>query len=225
MRLDIERKLQLDAGQMDAISDWLQEADKVEAIVLSDYAKGVLTPTVIRRVISIAQSRRIPVVVDPKSQEAAARILREKAQVRAVVLTRGAQGMTIYDPFDIESEVTHVSTVASEIFDVSGAGDTVVASLALALASGAPVTTAARIGNTAAGIAVGKRGTAVVQARELSVALRGDEASPKIVDGSRAAAIVADWKTHRLRVGFTNGCFDVLHPRPHRTPGKVSRRL
>jgi pfkB family carbohydrate kinase len=92
MRLDIERKLQLDAGQMDAISDWLQEADKVEAIVLSDYAKGVLTPTVIRRVISIAQSRRIPVVVDPKSQEAAARILREKAQVRAVVLTRGAQG-------------------------------------------------------------------------------------------------------------------------------------
>jgi D-beta-D-heptose 7-phosphate kinase / D-beta-D-heptose 1-phosphate adenosyltransferase len=71
MRLDIERKLQLDAGQMDALSDWLQEADKVEAIVLSDYAKGVLTPKMIRRVISIAQSRRIPVVVDPKSRDVA----------------------------------------------------------------------------------------------------------------------------------------------------------
>lgn len=246
MRLDIERELQLDAGHIDVIFDWLQKADKVEAIVLSDYAKGVLAPTMIRRVISIAQSRRIPVVVDPKRREvaryagatvltpnapdaalitgvecdddesasAAARILRERAQVGAVVLTRGAQGMTIYDPSGTESEVTHVSTVASEVFDVSGAGDTVVASLALALASGASVTTAARIGNAAAGIAVGKRGTAVVQARELSVAIGGasGETSPKIVDRLRAAAIVADWKAHRLRVGFTNGCFDLLHP-------------
>lgn len=246
MRLDIERKLQLDAGQIDALSDWLQEADKVEAIVLSDYAKGVLTPKMIRSIISIAQSRRIPVVVDPKSRdmaryagatvltpnasdaalivgvecdddessEAAARILREKAQVSAVVLTRGAKGMTIYDPSDPENEVTHVSAVSLEVFDVAGAGDTVVASLALALASGASVTTAARIGNAAAGIAVGKRGTAVVQARELVVALGGAGAaeSPKIVDNSMAAAIVADWKMHGLRVGFTNGCFDLLHP-------------
>ena len=246
MRLDIERKLQLDAGQMDAISDWLQEADKVEAIVLSDYAKGVLTPKMIRRVISIAQSRRIPVVVDPKSQdvaryagatvltpnaseaalfsglecdddngaEAAARILQMKAQVSAVVLTRGARGMTIYDPSDSENEVTHFSTIASEVFDVSGAGDSVVATLALALASGASITTAARIGNAAGGVAVSKRGTAVVQSRELSVALGGFgvERSPKIVDNSAAKAIVDAWKAHGLKVGFTNGCFDLLHP-------------
>jgi D-beta-D-heptose 7-phosphate kinase/D-beta-D-heptose 1-phosphate adenosyltransferase len=246
MRLDIERKLQLDAGHVDAISDWLREADKVEVIVLSDYAKGVLTPEVIRRVVDIALSRQIPVVADPKTREvaryagatvltpnsaeasliagveceddegaeAAARILQEKAQVGAVVLTRGVQGMTIYDPSDPENEVTHVSTVASEVFDVSGAGDTVVATLALALASGASVATGARIGNAAAGVAVGKRGTAVVQASELAAALGGvrNEGSPKIVDNSAAAAIVAAWKAHGLKVGFTNGCFDLLHP-------------
>ena len=105
-------------------------------------------------------------------------------------------------------------TAAPEVYDVSGAGDTVVAALALALAGGASVTTAARIGNAAAGIAVGKRGTAVVHARELSAALGGARAGddPKIVDNETAAAVVADWQTHRLRVGFTNGCFDLLHP-------------
>ena len=100
------------------------------------------------------------------------------------------------------------------MFDVSGAGDTVVAALSLALSVGATVKTAAKIGNAAAGVAVGKRGTAAVRARELSAALGGDGdgGDPKIVDRKSAAEIVADWKAHGLRVGFTNGCFDLLHP-------------
>ena len=132
------------------------------------------------------------------------------------MLTRGAQGMTVWDPADDEGGApAHMPTVASEVFDVSGAGDTVVAALSLALAGGASVTTAARIANAAAGIAVGKRGTAVVQARELAEALGGAgraAAIPRSSTPRPRPPIVADWKAHGLKVGFTNGCFDLLHP-------------
>ena len=246
MRLDIERPFSLDAQMIESICDWLVGADGVSAIVLSDYAKGVLVPAIIQRVVAIAKARRIPVVVDPKSPdvsryegatvltpnaseaativgiecanndraEAAARIFSERAKVDAVVLTRGADGMTIFDPSEVEGALTHVPTVASQVFDVSGAGDTVVAALALALACGASVTTAARIGNAAAGIAVSKRGTAVVQAEELSAVLGSAKtgSDPKIVSNAAASAIVADWKAKGLTVGLTNGCFDLLHP-------------
>ena len=247
MRLDIEQRVALGARDIDSICAWLLEAASgVGAIVLSDYAKGVLTPEVIRRVLEIANSRHIPVVVDPKSgdvaryagatvltpnareaaaiagiecadnadAERAAKILHQRAKVEAIVLTRGAHGMTVFDPAEAEGEVAHIPTAAMEVFDVSGAGDTVVATLALALASGASVTTAARIGNAAAGIAVGKPGTAVVRAIELAASLRGTKAGddPKIVDNEAAAAIIADWKAYGLKVGFTNGCFDLLHP-------------
>jgi len=247
MRLDIERPFSLGAQNIDAICDWLAgAADSVSAVVLSDYAKGVLVPEVIQRVVAIAKARRIPVVVDPKSPdvsryegatvltpnaseaatmvgiecadddraETAAKIFRERAKVEAVVLTRGADGMTILDPSEVEGAVTHVPTVASQVFDVSGAGDTVVAALALALAAGASVATAARIGNAAAGIAVSKRGTAAVHAEELSAVLGGVKTGddPKIVGNGVAAAIVADWKAKGLKVGLTNGCFDLLHP-------------
>lgn len=247
MRLDVERPLILDERAVSLISGRFEEAaDSTAAVVLSDYAKGVLAPPVIRRIVDLARARGVPVVVDPKSRdvrryagatvltpnaseaaliagidceedasaEDAAKIVRDLADVEAVVLTRGAQGMTIWDPSDESGRATHVATVASEVFDVSGAGDTVVAALSLALASAASVTTAARIANVAAGVAVGKRGTAVVQARELAKALGGarENGDPKIVDTATAGAVVADWKAHGLKVGFTNGCFDLLHP-------------
>lgn len=248
MRLDVERPFNISAQDIDTICSWLLEAiDSVSAIVLSDYAKGVLVPALIRRVVDIARARAVPVIVDPKSRdvgryagatvltpnaaeaaaiagierldaddhaEMAAKIVRERAEVDAVVLTRGALGVTVYDPGDPVGPVTHAPTAASEVFDVSGAGDTLIAAFALAFACGASIKTAARIGNAAAGVAVGKRGTAVVHARELSAALGGARVGedPKIVDEERAAAIVADWRAHRLKVGFTNGCFDLLHP-------------
>jgi D-beta-D-heptose 7-phosphate kinase / D-beta-D-heptose 1-phosphate adenosyltransferase len=246
MRLDIERHFLLDAQKIETICDWFADtANTVSAVVLSDYAKGVLVPPLIRRVLEIARAHRIPVVVDPKSHdlsryagatvlspnaseaamiagvectddarsEAAAKIIRERAKVEAVVLTRGANGMTVFDP-GAEVVVAHVPAVASEVFDVSGAGDTVVAAIALAMGCGASVTTAARIGNAAGGIAVSKRGTAVVHARELAAALGGAKAAddPKIVDNETAAAIVADWREHGLKVALTNGCFDLIHP-------------
>ena len=151
---------------------------------------------------------------DDDRAETAVKIFRERARVGAVVLTRGAAGMTILDPAEVEDAVTHVPAVASQVFDVSGAGDTVVAALALALACGASVTTAARIGNAAAGIAVSKQGTAVVHAGELSTVLGGVRTgdNPKIVSNEAGVAIVADWKAKGLKVGLTNGCFDLLHP-------------
>ena len=247
MRLDIEMYLQLDPQQTDTICDWLlDDVDGISAVVLSDYAKGLLAPALIRRVIDIARANRIPVVVDPKSREVsryagatvltpnafeaaaiagvdctddalaelAAKIVREKSKAEAIIVTRGANGMTVFDPGNDEGAVAHVPTLASEVFDVSGAGDTVVATLALALASGASLTTAARIGNAAAGIAVSKRGTAVVQAHELAAALGSAKTTddPRIVDSETAATLVADWKAHGLRVGLTNGCFDLIHP-------------
>ena len=260
MRLDMERRFHIGAQEVEAICGWLLDAaDSVSAVVLSDYAKGVVAPALIRRVVDIARARRIPVVVDPKSRdvaryagatvltpnaaeaaliagvepvddahaETAARILHERANVEAIVLTRGAQGMTVYDPGEPDAAFAHVPTAAPEVFDVSGAGDTVVAALALALACGASVTTAARIGNAAAGIAVGKRGTAVVHARELAAALGGAKAGddPKIVDNETAAAVVADWQAHGLKVGLTNGCFDLLHPGHVELFEAVPRRL
>jgi D-beta-D-heptose 7-phosphate kinase/D-beta-D-heptose 1-phosphate adenosyltransferase len=248
MRLDVERLFDPSAQDIETICGWLLEAiDSVSAIVLSDYAKGILVPTLIRRVVDIARVRGVPVIVDPKSRdvaryagatvltpnvaeaaaiagieslekddhaEMAAKILSERAEVDAVVLTRGAHGVTVYDPADPEGQVAHAPAAALEVFDVSGAGDTLVAAFALAIACGASVKTAARIGNAAAGVAVGKRGTAVVLARELSAALGGARVGedPKIVDEEQAAAIVGDWRAHGLKVGFTNGCFDLLHP-------------
>jgi D-beta-D-heptose 7-phosphate kinase/D-beta-D-heptose 1-phosphate adenosyltransferase len=248
MRVDVERLFHPSAQDVETICGWLLEAiDSTSAIVLSDYAKGVLVPMMIRRVVDIARARAVPVIVDPKSRdiaryagatvltpnaaeaaaiaglerldsddyaEMAAKILSERAEVDAIVLTRGAHGVTVYDRADPEGPVSHAPTAALEVFDVSGAGDTLVAALALALACGASIKTAARIGNAAAGVAVAKRGTAVVHARELSAALGGARVGedPKIVDEEQAAAIVGDWRSHGLKVGFTNGCFDLLHP-------------
>ena len=245
MRLDVERTLDLDQASVEAIvARFAEVAVTIDAVVLSDYAKGVLSADVIGAIVAAARARGVPVVVDPKSRdvaryagatvltpnaseaaviagvdcghdaaaESAARSVRDLADVEAVVLTRGAQGMTIWAPSEAGS-ATHIPTVASEVFDVSGAGDTVVAALSLALAGGASVTTGARIANVAAGIAVGKRGAAVVQARELAKALGATAGGdPKIVDADEAAAVVADWRAHGLSVGFTNGCFDLLHP-------------
>jgi D-beta-D-heptose 7-phosphate kinase / D-beta-D-heptose 1-phosphate adenosyltransferase len=247
MRLDVEQPVRLSQQDIKTIREWFVEMTyEVAAVVLSDYAKGVLAPDLVRDVIDIARARRIPVVADPKSSdvaryagatvltpnaseaakisgveclddrraELAAKIVRERARVETIVLTRGAQGMTIFNPADPDGEIAHVPTHANEVFDVSGAGDSVVAALALALAAGASARVAARIGNAAAGIAVSKRGTAVVHARELSAALGGARSGddPKIVDRDAAAQIVRDWKAHGLKVGFTNGCFDLLHP-------------
>jgi D-beta-D-heptose 7-phosphate kinase / D-beta-D-heptose 1-phosphate adenosyltransferase len=214
------------------------------AVILSDYAKGTLAPAVIARAIAAARAAGKPVIVDPKardmsryrgvtlltpnraetyaatgidcaedvSTERAGRELLAAAAAEAALITRGAGGLSVI-PRD--GPALHVPSRARAVFDVSGAGDTLVAALALALSAGAPLVFAAHLANAAAGIVVGKPGTATLSPRELSAALHEEEAheiTVKIVGLEEALEQVAVWRARGQRIGFTNGCFDLIHP-------------
>jgi D-beta-D-heptose 7-phosphate kinase/D-beta-D-heptose 1-phosphate adenosyltransferase len=145
---------------------------------------------------------------------AACRKLIATAGVQGVLATRSQHGMTLVTGPG-GTEVTHLPAEAREVFDVSGAGDTVVAVLAAALAAGVAAPEAAELANVAAGIVVGKVGTAAVHASELIDALHKQDlhtAEAKILPIERAAEQVEGWRRRALSVGFTNGCFDLLHP-------------
>lgn len=178
-----------------------EEMSRAQAVILSDYGKGVIGPKLLARAISSARRRGIPITVDPKpehfrryqgvtcvtpntaeawacmrrepksGQDALVALGREILRTlksRSVLITRGAEGMIL---FEAHGKVTHIPTVAREVFDVSGAGDTVISTFTLALAAGAPALRAAMLSNHAAGIVVGKLGTAVTDASELSEAV------------------------------------------------------
>ncbi len=246
MRLDVEARLTLDRSLEDELcSAFSLAVDQVDAVVLSDYAKGTLSKSVVHRVVHVARARNLPIIVDPKtrdvaryagatlltpnaaeaammtgfdctddeSAESAARQICERAGVESVIITRGARGMTVFAPRSHPDPV-HIPTSASEVFDVSGAGDTVAATLALAIGSGEQVANAADIANIAAGISIGKRGTSIVLPHELRRSVREHTflANHKIVTNEEAESVVIDWQKAGLKVGFTNGCYDLLHP-------------
>ncbi|UFN47256.1 D-glycero-beta-D-manno-heptose-7-phosphate kinase [Roseomonas sp. OT10] len=210
-------------------------------MVLSDYRKGVLTAEVTERLIAAARAAGRKVVVDPKGEDygryagadlitpnraelhlatglsvdseaalvEAARALRDRHGFGAVLVTRSEDGMTLLDG----EGVHHFPAEAAEVHDVSGAGDTVAAVAAAALAAGLPLPVGARLANIAAGIVVGKVGTAVAREQDLLEALAPERgALRKVV--SRAAAVeqAERWRQRGWRIGFTNGCFDLLHP-------------
>ncbi len=216
----------------------------VDVLVLSDYGKGVLIPTVLAPVMAAAAAAGRPVLVDPKGQDyriyagahlvtpnrkelgeaakmpvgnddeivAAGHRLAGECAVAAVLATRSQDGMTLIGR---DGDAIHLPAEAREVFDVSGAGDTVIATLAAALASGATLLQAAKVANVAAGIVVGKVGTAVVHTAELLEGLHQRELhedAQKIMVREAAVEAVARWRHKGLRVGFTNGCFDLLHP-------------
>ncbi|MGB3809067.1 MAG: D-glycero-beta-D-manno-heptose-7-phosphate kinase [Parvibaculum sp.] len=215
-----------------------------QVLVLSDYGKGVLTAAVCRAAIEEARDLGIPVVVDPKGRNyaryrgasvitpnrrelaeatghiladegsivAAARELTEQCGISSVLVTRSQEGMSVIVD---DGTVTHLPAEAREVFDVSGAGDTVVSTLAAALAAGLPLVDAAGLANAAAGLVVGKVGTAVVYRDELAAKLRERKFTSidqKVATQHGAQDITAAWRRRGLRVGFTNGCFDLLHP-------------
>jgi rfaE bifunctional protein kinase chain/domain len=185
-----------------AIADHVKQAitvrlKDVHAIVLSDYAKGVITADIARHAITAARGASIPVIVDPKQRdfsvyggatvitpnlselEAAAGITPfdvERAAAKllplldgaALLATRSADGMTLFRP---DAPAFHVPAIAKEVFDVTGAGDTVVATIALALGARIPIEQAIELASVAAAISVSKRGTATVTSAELTAAL------------------------------------------------------
>jgi D-beta-D-heptose 7-phosphate kinase/D-beta-D-heptose 1-phosphate adenosyltransferase len=209
--------------------------------VLSDYHKGVLSGTVPAQLIAAAKQAGRQVVVDPKGPDysryagadvvtpnrrelaeatemsvdteaaivAAATALRRAHGFGAVLVTRAEDGMTLVDA----TGATHFPAEAADVFDVSGAGDTVVATLAAGLAAGLELRVAARIANMAAGIVVGKIGTAVAREADLLAALTPQGgALRKVVSREMGAEQVERWRRKGYRTGFTNGCFDLLHP-------------
>jgi D-beta-D-heptose 7-phosphate kinase/D-beta-D-heptose 1-phosphate adenosyltransferase len=243
VRIDRESREVLSAVVELQLSGWITaHAGEYNVIVLSDYNKGVLTPAIIAAAISAAAVAGIPVLVDPKgtdySRYAGATLLtpnRKEAEAASgvtitdsatlaeaagvimnatglqyLLITRSEEGMSL---FSKEGEIVHIPTVAREVFDVSGAGDTVLAAVALGIASGFSMAEAARLANVAAGIAVGKLGTSIVTPQEIIDAVSHDhkDSHAKIKSLEALSPLIEAEKKRGKRVVFTNGCFDLLH--------------
>jgi D-beta-D-heptose 7-phosphate kinase / D-beta-D-heptose 1-phosphate adenosyltransferase len=245
MRADWETTEQAAADSQSAIIAAAEAAmANAGAVVLSDYAKGVLTERVIRAIIDVARGLGRPVIVDPKSHDyrvyrgatlitpnakelaaaihrplasdaditAAAAELAGMVQSEAVLVTRSEEGMSLY----VEGQApVHIPAYPVKVRDVSGAGDTVAAVMAVLLAMKTPYEFAMRAANAAAAVVVGKRGTSTVSLAELRHRiLPAASLAPEdkiIFDWSTLDERLAEWRRHGLRIGFTNGCFDLLH--------------
>jgi D-beta-D-heptose 7-phosphate kinase/D-beta-D-heptose 1-phosphate adenosyltransferase len=224
-----------------AIRDCVVDCD---AIVMSDYAKGVMSPAVMQAAVEIAEASRIPLVADPKRRDfvlyKGADLLtpnckeleyatgepckdlgscqRAAEEVIAltgasVLLTRAEDGVAL---FQAGAEAWSEPAQTRLVRDVSGAGDTVLAVSAIALAAGADLVDASHLANVAAALAVGRSGTSCITPDELTFALLhspdADVLAGKLVSTSSAVAIRDVWRDEGHTVGFTNGCFDLLHP-------------
>ena len=245
VRVDHEDIVPCDVSVLEQfLQSCLAAVEATDIVILSDYAKGALSDDVIRSVIE--RSRRLgkKVVVDPKrkdfsayrgasiltpnrrelteatglacetDEEAAAAAARAiEATGADILLTRSEKGLSY---FPVQGDALHLATVARSVFDVSGAGDTVVAALSAGLAAGFRMADAMRMANHAAGVVVSKLGAACVTREELAASLSAD-ASPDVDDGrllaiEEAIALRWRWETESLTVGITNGCFDLIHP-------------
>jgi D-beta-D-heptose 7-phosphate kinase/D-beta-D-heptose 1-phosphate adenosyltransferase len=245
LRLDEESTDPLDSATAAAVLDRFGQAlDHADVVVLSDYAKGVLCDAVLAGVLRMAADRGRIVIADPKradfsayrgatvltpnehevriathidaaqDQEAdrAGRAALETTGGEAVLVTRSAKGLTLVRR---GCPAMHLPTRAREVADVSGAGDTLVAALAVALSAGAPLPEAAMLANATAGISVSKQGTATVSQQELLDVLHLRElvaTDRKVANLEEAVTRVTAWRAAGLQVGFANGCFDLIHP-------------
>lgn len=251
LRVDREKTQAIPAEVENKILQSAEQAMQTAgAVILSDYGKGMLTDRVIRGVIDIAQKLGKPVIVDPKGRDfsryrgativtpnrkeletatgmsagtddevrAAAMKVMVECEIAAVMATRSQDGMSVITS---DADPLHIPANVREVFDVSGAGDTVVATFALALAAGVRMDHAAQLANIAAGIVVGKTGTATARPDEMLQVLEDQSAAQahrKAQTGAKYVSIAAAgeqaerWRVKGGKVGFTNGCFDLLHP-------------
>ncbi len=241
LRIDREETTPLDDKITDKlVASVRRQARKCGAVLLSDYAKGALGSDVISASLAEAHRLGVPVLVDPKGQdyskyrgadlltpnlreatlavgysiqndadlERAGRLLMKKCDLKALVITLGPEGMAILRP---ARRVVRIPARAREVFDVSGAGDTTIATLTLGLAAGLPLDDAAALANHAGGIVVGKLGVAAVTPQELKNAVTGGGAVSKIRSIEELKGLLANQQSTGRKVVFTNGCFDLLH--------------
>ncbi len=241
LRMDFEESLAPYAGPslLEGVRRGLEDSD---VMVLSDYAKGTLVQ--IQAMIQLARDSGIPVLIDPKGSEMdryrgatlltpnlsefeavvghcandgelveKGVALRDRLELEALLITRSERGMTLLQK---GHEPLHLSTRAREVFDVTGAGDTVISVLAAALAAGQPLAEATALSNLAAGVVVGKLGTATVSVDELQVAIQADESvettiATGMLNEEGLARTVQRARDLGERIVMTNGCFDILH--------------
>ena len=243
LRIDAERTESIQPALADRLFGAVHPVlDAVDALLLSDYGKGVLTGALCARLIAAARARGLAVLVDPKGQAferyrgatlitpnrgelalatgidgdgldavlAAAAELRADLDLEQLLLTLGELGVALVDADGIR----RIPAVAREVFDVSGAGDTVIATVAAGCAAGLDPLDTAHLANLAAGVVVGKVGTAAITADELAAAIASEaalEQAAKIGSLDEVATRVRQWRDQGERVVFTNGCFDLLH--------------
>ncbi|MGA7460712.1 MAG: bifunctional D-glycero-beta-D-manno-heptose-7-phosphate kinase/D-glycero-beta-D-manno-heptose 1-phosphate adenylyltransferase HldE [Candidatus Korobacteraceae bacterium] len=243
MRVDSERTAEFSPEDYQQLLQCARAAmTDVSVVVLSDYAKGVLTEEVCQSLIVEARHRRIPVLVDPKSRDfaryrgataicpnlkelaattgeaasdveallSAGQVLVCDLGLQYIAVTLGEKGIAVLQ----QNSRLHAPAVVRLVYDVSGAGDTVIAVLALAAACDVPVETAIALANTAAGIVVSKVGTVPIQREELLGALSQQLAlgmDEKLLPHDRLLSRVSAWRAAGESIVFTNGCFDILH--------------
>ncbi len=242
LRLDQEVTGALSDAEADQVTQAIQTAlqQQPALIILSDYAKGLLTEQVCQQVIHYGRAHNIPVLVDPKGRNydkyrgataltpnkketaeacdthtndpaliAKARALKASLALDFLAVTRGEEGITL-----ITEQTDHLSATAKQVFDVSGAGDTVIATLAAGLMHGLSALDSLSLANIAAGVVVGKVGTVPITKSDLIDAIataQGSEQAHKVSELPELLQKVANWKQQGQRIVFTNGCFDLLH--------------
>ena len=236
IRVDFEEPFDTDPQAL--ASDTAAMLAGVKVLVLSDYGKGALKNH--QALIQLAKARNIPVLADPKGKDfsiyrgaslitpnlsefeaivgvcaddaelvAKGNELMARLDLGALLVTRGEHGMTLLRP---AQPALHLPARAREVFDVTGAGDTVISTLAAALAAGEDLPQAVGLANLAAGIVVGKLGTAAISAPELRRAVQRSEGSERgVLSLEQLQLAIEDARAHGEKIVFTNGCFDILH--------------
>ena len=237
IRLDFEKAFE--ASDIIGLQDKAKSlVDDSQVMVLSDYGKGALQDII--DLIDLGRSRNIPIIVDPKGTDftkyrgatlitpnltefeavmggshneeelvnKGLRLVRE-LNLEAILITRGEHGMTLIRP---DSPELHLPARAQEVFDVTGAGDTVISVLAASMAAGDGFADATALANLAAGLVVGKLGTAAISGPELRRAMLADQNSGRgVMTAEQLQIVVQDAKAHGEKIIFTNGCFDIIH--------------
>lgn len=250
IRLDFEQSL----GEFDQaalLEKYRTKLQSVSAIILSDYGKGTLNE--VGTLIELAREQHIPILVDPKGSDfgkyagasvitpnfgefttvvgdceseeeivAKGRALLSQLNLEKLLVTRGEHGMSLLDS---ELPPLHLPTHAREVFDVTGAGDTVISVLGASLACDSSWEESTALANLAAGIVVGKLGTAAITESELRLALKNEqEHDLGVVSEDDVLAAIADARARGEKIVMTNGCFDILHA-GHVSYLEIARRL
>jgi D-beta-D-heptose 7-phosphate kinase/D-beta-D-heptose 1-phosphate adenosyltransferase len=243
LRIDKETRSELNEHSAARLLDFVKKVlPLVDGVILSDYAKGVLGPAVCKSVIDMASAAGRSVVVDPKGDDftkyrgaslltpnkaelgrstqlpvrnedeirTAIAFLFSRTECQAILVTRSEEGMSLYTKTGTEK---HIQTEARTVFDITGAGDTVISMIARVFFGDQDLETAARLANVAAGIKVGKMGAAAVSMEEISAWIRQRESAgrQKLVDLAQAKQLVSMARSQGRKIVFTNGCFDLLH--------------